>query len=262
MSSVNAGFDSLNVSSVLGVALSPATVPVHLDSSPIHNTINHNSVSTSHSGEDGPIHSMYMRNIHPSQEANPNNHPNISIVTNTTTTSNYATMQSPSLTTPSHSHKTASISAAVDVFYAQHRAKRDQMRYNFLQDVEGFLLDHLTAPVQTALQQITTEFAFSPSAAVVAQGNKYKDFNHKHTVSNKYKVNTTDKKLRSVDSMYLNQVNSPIMQPTGRKMANLNAAAGANNNHGNQGKLDLSDCVLVSKYVAVYFLIKHVPAAY
>eukprot|EP01032_Pedospumella_encystans_P021148 gene21148-24004_t len=234
VSSVNAGFDSLNVSSVLGVALSPATVPVHQDSSPIHNTINHNGVSNSHSGEDGPIHSMYMRNIHPSQEANPNNHPNISIVTNTTTTSNYATMQSPSLSTPSHSHKTASISAAVDVFYAQHRAKRDQMRYNFLQDVEGFLLDHLTAPVQTALQQITTEFAFSPSAAVVAQGNKYKDFNHKHSVSNKYKVNTTDKKLRSVDSMYLNQVNSPIMQPTGRKMANLSANAGANNNHGNQ----------------------------
>jgi hypothetical protein len=64
--------------------------------------------------------------------------------------------------------------AAMDAYYNDFRLKRDSQRNEFLQEVEAFLLDHLTTPAPSAIQQITTEFAFSPGAAVAAQSAKLK----------------------------------------------------------------------------------------
>jgi hypothetical protein len=64
--------------------------------------------------------------------------------------------------------------AAMDAYYNEFRLKRDAQRNEFLQEVEAFLLDHLTTPAPSAIQQIKTEFAFSPGAAVAAQSAKLK----------------------------------------------------------------------------------------
>jgi hypothetical protein len=79
------------------------------------------------------------------------------------TTSAFNVLGKPAATTPGRAN---SLFAAMDAYYQQFRLRRDAQRNEFLQEVESFLLEHLTTPAPTALQQITAEFAFSPSAAL------------------------------------------------------------------------------------------------
>lgn len=122
----------------------------------------------------------------------------------------YHTLLSPNLTTPSK----GSLSATMDAFYQEHRVKRDKLRFEFLQDAEAFLLEHLTLPAPTALQQITSEFAFSPAIAT-------QSVLHNSTQNRAKKLSTTN-------SSFMNQANSPILQVTGKRISSVH---NANNLH-------------------------------
>jgi hypothetical protein len=110
---------------------------------------------------------------------------------------------------PAATSKASSLMAAMESYYQLFRVKRDEHRNDFLQEAESFLLEHLTAPPPTSMQQITSELALSPGAALVQ--------------SVKVKATRQATKLRNAAA----SMSSPILS----SLANSRHSAGRNGSH-------------------------------